>query len=58
MLFSMVMKNITLSGSAEILIGFFEVMVASLLIYFDIVALKRIVWTSEWVWLMICLISA
>jgi hypothetical protein len=58
MLFSMVMKNITLSGSAEILIGFFEVMVASLLIYFDIVALKRIVWTSEWVWLMICLIYA
>lgn len=58
MLFSMVMKNITLSGSAEILIGFFEVIVASLVIYFDIVALKRIVWTSEWVWLMICLISA
>jgi hypothetical protein len=58
MLFSMGMKNITLSGSAEILIGFFEVMFASLLIYFDIVALKRIVWTSEWVWLMICLISA
>jgi hypothetical protein len=58
MLFSMVMKNITLSGSAEILIGFFEVMFASLLIYFDIVALKRIVWTSEWVWLMICLIYA
>ena len=36
----------TLSGSAEILIGFFEVIVANLLIYLEIVALNKIVWTS------------
>jgi hypothetical protein len=38
--------NFTLSGSAEILIGFFVVIVASFFIYLEIVALNKIVWTS------------
>ena len=45
MQFSEVKIKITWSGSAETLIGFFVVIVASLLISFEIVALKRIVWT-------------
>jgi len=36
-------KKSTLSGSAEILIGFLDVIVASLLISFEIVALNKIV---------------
>lgn len=33
-------------------------MVASLVIYFEIVALNKMVWTSSRTWLMICFISA
>jgi len=43
MQFSKIINFFTLSGSADILIGFLEVIVASLLIYLEIVALNKIV---------------
>lgn len=43
MQFSKIYIKITLSGSAETLIGFLDVIVESLLIYLEIVALNKIV---------------
>lgn len=48
MRFSEIIKIITLSGSADTLMGFLEVIVASLVISLEMVALNRIVWTYSW----------